>query len=407
MKSKVWILTAASAGILAAAAVLLQSCAGPGLKTASGPRMFSPPSGLTTAETPQFVYFTTDDNRLSGLPESGRAGGLHFLTELFAARRNPPGSGNPGTFDGSELHYTFFVNTMFLSDRSDSARRSGPGESPVHTKRAWKEALDRGHEIAVHTHSHPHGREFSVAQWRDEIRQCLEVLARPWDPGETVEHPNPGSGLGVARADMHGFRAPYAEYNDNALTAAELEGLTYDSSIEELDLTGPGGEVLWPGPLVRGLPLKVSPLGPHPALLEVPISDYTVPPDGECERYGVPSGLRDRLNKVRSYFDPGNGAITGMDWNLWQEFFLTPSEFLAVLKYTLDKHLSGNRNPMIVGLHCDLYSDRRSAEDTRAPAVERRAVLQAFLDYALQKPDVRVVSIRELLGWQKRPVPLR
>lgn len=407
MKRKAWILTAVLAGLLAAAAMLFQSCAGSGLQTLSGPRMFSSPSGLNTVQTPQFVYFTTDDNGLSGLPESGRAGGLHFLTELFAARRNPSGGGNPGTFDGAALHYTFFVNTHYLIPPPEGSRRPRAGESPVYTKRAWKEALDRGHEIAVHTHSHPHGRNFSVVQWRDEIRQCLEVLARPWDPGETVERPNPGSGLGIDPADVPGFRAPYAEYNDNALTAAELEGLTYDSSIEELDLAGPGAEVLWPGPLSQGLPLNASPLGPHPGLWEVPISDFIVPPDGECGRYGVPAGLRDRLKKVRSYFDPGNGAITGMDWNLWQEFLMTPSEFLAVLKYTLDKHLNGRRSPMIVGLHCDLYSDGRSEGDSRAPAVERRAVLQAFLDYALQKPEVRVVSIRELLNWVKNPVPLR
>jgi len=395
----------ALAGVLAGAIMLIQSCTGSGLRTGSVARLFSYPPGLKTAQTPQFVYFTSDDNGFSGLPEAGGEGGLHYLTELFAARRNPTGSGNPGTFDGAALHYTFFVNTFYLVVPPEGARRPQVGENPVYVKRAWKEALDRGHEIAVHTHSHPHGRDFSVTQWRDEIRQCVEILALPWDPGETVERPNPHSGLGIDRADVRGFRAPYLEYSDNALTAVELEGLTYDSSVEELDLAGAVARVLWPGPLDEGLSENRIPLGPHPGVWEVPISDFIVPPDGECWKYGVPAGLRSRLGKVKSYFRPHSGAITGMDWNLWQEFQLTPSEFLATLEHTLDKHLSGNRNPMIVGLHSELYSDVRG--DSRAPAAERRAVLRTFLDYALQKPEVRVVSIRELLGWLVHPVRLR
>ena len=60
---------------------------------------------------------------------------------------------------------------------------------------------------------------------------------------------------------------------------------------------------------------------------------------------------------------------------------------------------------MIVGLHSDLCSEERSAGDSRAPAAEREEVLRAFLDYAFQKPEFRMVSIRELLSWLKHPVP--
>ena len=45
-----------------------------------------------------------------------------------------------------------------------------------------------------------------------------------------------------------------------------------------------------------------------------------------------------------------------MDWNLWNLYSMTPEEFLATLKYTLDLHRNGNRSPMTVGLHGELYA---------------------------------------------------
>jgi hypothetical protein len=38
---------------------------------------------------------------------------------------------------------------------------------------------------------------------------------------------------------------------------------------------------------------------------------------------------------------------------------------------------------------------------------ERRAALETFFAYALEDPEVRLVSTRELLSWIREPVPLR
>ena len=390
--------------------IILSSCARTRNETA-----LSAPAGRAAApaplQTPQFVCFSSDDNGYSGLPGSGSEGGLHSLTELFAARRNPAGSGNPLTFDGTPLHYSFYVNT-FNIDTSGSAqagRNPGPKENPVYVKRAWREAIERGHEIGIHTHSHPHGRDFGVGEWEREIERSIEILTRPWDAAETPERPNPASGLGVARADLLGFRAPFIEPADNGMTAVQRKGLLYDSSIEEIVRPGAGADgdgFPWPYTLDKGLPEYKPPIGSHPGLWEIPIYDYIVPPDGECPRYGAAVGLRGRLKKVQDYFVPENGEITGMDWNLWNEFKLTPAEFLAVLKYSLDQHLAGNRCPMTVGLHSELYTVRPGMTSAQAAVIlDRRSAVRNFLDYALSKPEVRVINHRELLDWMRRPAP--
>lgn len=382
--------------VLMAAAV---SCVGP--QPGRAPALAiqgAPPTALAGREIPQFVVFASDDNGFSGLPGSGSEGGLDYVTRLFASRRNPAGSGDRRTFDGSPLHYSFFVNTRFITSEGK--------ENPVYVKRAWKAAVDAGHEVGVHTHSHPHGRPFTVAQWEAEIDKCVDLLTRPWDPDETPEHPNPASGLGVSRADLLGFRAPFIEPSDNGMAAAHRRGFVYDSSIEEGTRGGPDGDFPWPYLLDLGRPDNKPPISRYAGLWEIPLYNFIAPPDEACERYGVPPGLRDKLKKVNDYFDTANGEITGMDWNLWNEFHMTPAEFVATLKYTLDRHLAGNRCPFTVGIHSEIYTVHEGAKGEAADVAERRAALEAFFAYALGKPEVRLVDDRELLGWLRAPVPL-
>jgi hypothetical protein len=389
----------------------LATCAAPRPKLAIGAwGSFDPPAGLKPGDVPQFIYFTSDDNGLSGLPGSGGGGGLHWLTELFSEYRNPAGAGQTQTFDGAPLRYTFFVNTFYLDPERGSgwAERRWPVDEPVYVQRAWTEAVEAGHETALHTHSHPHGSGFSVGQWREEIGRNIDFLTRPRPAEGTSGRPVPGSGLGLRREDLVGFRAPFLEYNDNALTAVSLEGLTYDSSLEEASRRTPAGVgFIWPYLLDRGRPGSAPSVGPHPGLWEIPVYEFLIPPDEECRRYGLPPGLRDRLKSVRDYFIPADGEITGMDWNLWLEFRLCLDEFLAALEYTLDRHLEFNRCPMIVGLHSDLYSDKVAAANGGTSPAERREAVRTFLEYALSKPEVRLVSCRELLDWCRHPAPLR
>ena len=369
-----------------------------------------PPAGLAASDTPQFVCVSSDDNGYSGLAGSPHDGGLHYFTEIFAGLRNPAGSGNARLFDGASPHYTFFVNTRFIVPDVPNPHSGGygVGDDPVLVKRAWREAFDHGHEIAVHTHSHSHGRSFTVAQWEDEMRRSIEILTRPWNPDETPGEPDPSAGIGIPRSALIGFRAPFIEPADNGMSAAVRLGLTYDSSIEEGPGLGPHrGEFPWPYTLDAGIPAQRPPIGPHPGLWEIPLGNYVVPPDSDCARYGVPAGLRAALAKRQGYFQVENGEITGMDWNLWNEYAMTPAEFLATLKHTLDRHLDGNRSPMTVGFHSELYTIRRDGKTDPAVIRARRAAVEAFLAYALSKSEVRLADHRELLEWLAKPVPMR
>lgn len=352
----------------------------------------------------QFVCFSSDDNGYSGLAGSRSEGGLHWLTNLFQSRYQ---SMVKNGFTGPPFHYTFYVNTYYLDplwkDMAGSIEQYR--EDPVYVKRAWREAIENGHEIGVHTHSHPHGRGLSVVQWEEEIERSIQILTAPWNPEETPENPDREAGIGVARTDLVGFRAPFLEYDDNGMTAARLKGFLYDSSIEEMWRTEEetGGKVEGfrePYRLDAGLPDNDHLIGSHPGLWEIPVYDFLVPPDDECASYGLVPGMRDRLKKVKDYFLPEYGGITGMDWNLWNEFYLTPDEFLAVLKYTFDRHYETDRCPMTVGLHSALYTVTPDMETELAALIrERRAAVEAFIDYVLLKSDVRILSHRELLDW--------
>jgi len=393
-------------------AVLISTAAVLALVPAScrRPPVGAAPAGIALSDLPQFVCFSTDDNGSSGLPGSGSEGGLHYLTELFAARRNPAGTGSARTFDGTSPHYTFFVITGYLTtdEAGAAAREYSRGDPPVFVKQAWREAVDKGHEVGVHTHTHPHGRPLSIAQWEAEMRFSFEVLSRPWDPGESPDRPNPASGLGLPRSALSGFRTPYLEWSDNGLAATAKQGFLYDSSIEDGPGLGPHrGEFVWPYLLDLGIPENDPPVGRHSGLWEIPVLDFVAPPDEECPRYGIPPGLRGALKERQEYFDPANGEITGMDWNLWNEFFMTPAEFAATLKYTLDLHLAGNRSPMTVGLHSELYTVTGGGTTEASVILGRRAALEEFIDYSLAKPEARLVDHRELLDWLARPVGLR
>ena len=348
-------------------------------------RMRMPPGNLSPEQVPLFVVFGSDDNGYSGLEGSGGEGGMTFVNELFMSRRSR---------EGKSLHYSFYVNTIYITPDGN--------EDPALVKKSWKNALDKGNEIAVHTHSHPHGREFTVEQWEKEIKQCMDWLTKP-------------DGIGVRRDQVIGFRTPFIEYGDNTFTAARNTGFVYDCSIEEgVQADEDGRNFVWPYLLDHGSPgnnatyqqQQLPKVTNHPGLWEIPAYVFIVPPDEHCAAYGVPTGLRAKMKQKNDYFELDQGKITGFDWNLWYEYGMTKPEFLATLKYTLDLRLQGNRAPLTVGIHSDIYADKNPEQPPGATTKERREALSEFLDYVLTKPETRVVSTKELLAWLKSPVPI-
>ncbi len=357
----------------------------------------SPPCGLTSSQVPQFVSIGFDDNAYSGLDGSNGTGGLSWSTTMARARQNP---------DGSPVHFSYYMTSIYM-DQWQS-------ESPTYVKRAWRTALTDGHEIGNHTQGHQHGSAFSLAQWRTEVQSCINSLTKPFDPNEVNFSPDPTKGIGATAAQIVGFRTPFLEYNDATLSAVKELGFQYDCSIEDgYQWDQDGSDYLWPYTLDNGSPGHEvlvewgsrTPISPHPGLWELPVHPVIVPPDDKCALYGVPSGLRARLQARQSWFDVQGGKITGFDYNLWVSFAMTKAEFLATLKYTLDQRLAGNRAPFMFGAHTDYYSSKYTAVPN-ATLAERQAAIQEFLDYAISKPVVRVRSNQEILSWVRNPVPL-
>ena len=324
---------------------------------------------------PLFVQFGFDDNGISGGDGSGTVGGVRFVRELFAGRRNA---------DGSPALFSLYATTAYI-EAPDRDR-------PEHVKREWRAVAAAGHEIGIHTHSHPHGRGFDAAAWEREIETCAAWLTKPF-VAERADQPDVG--IGLDRAAISGFRAPFLEYDRPLFAALRSSGLLYDCSVEEgFEPRFDGTNLLWPYRLA-----PVSGGGRSAAeLWELPVYALFVPPDEACERYGVPRGLRERLHRVHDYFDPADGKITGFDWNLWVEFGMTPAEVVATFEYTLDQRLRGNRAPLTLGAHSDLYADQYAGA-AGSTGEQRRAALAVMLDYALGRPEVRVVTARAVIDW--------
>jgi hypothetical protein len=335
------------------------------------PASSDPPAGLRPAQVPQFFALGFDDNHHSGLPGSGSTGGVSWVVHELGERKNP---------DGTPVHASFYLTSMYATAQ---------GMAPTLTRRAWHEAFLAGHELGDHTHTHPHGNQFTQAEWRAEIQKCIDLVA----------------GDVLPRVDLVGFRTPFLEWNDNTFAAVASLGFHYDCSIEDGQQPGMDGKNFhWPYTLDRGSPGDEA-VHAHPGLWEMPVHPVIVPPDEACAAYGVAPGLRARMKAAQDYFDPATGKITGADWNLWVEFGMTRAEFVATLKYTLDLRRAGNRAPFLLVAHADLYSDQDN-DSPHASLADRQAALVEVVDYALGKPEVRVVSLREVLDWVRNPVAL-
>jgi hypothetical protein len=351
----------------------------------------APPGGLAVSDVPQFVVLGFDDNGTSGMPGAKTTGGIRWVVDLLEGRRNPAGSGNPLTYDDTPARISFYVATRYIE--------AVEMDEPDQVKLALRAAFDAGHEIGLHTHRHAHGAAFTSDQWAAEMAACSDWLSRPFDAARVTD---PAVGLGVPPALLVGFRSPFLEYGAPLFPALRARGLAYDCSVETgFEPRYDGRNYPWP--------YRVAPDygggGGNGELWELPVYALIVPPDSECERYGVPPGLRRRLAGVQTYFNPQDGKITGFDWNVWVAFQMSAPEVVATVRYTLDQRLAGNRAPFTLGTHSDIYSEQYQGI-TGSTAAQRQQALRQILDDALSRPDVRVVSGRQLLDWLRHPSPL-
>ena len=326
-----------------------------------------PPCDLKPEQVPMFVSIGFDDN--------DKAEGMEWALKMTKDRG---------------VRVTFFNTSNYGKDAAVLA--------------TWKQAREDGHEIGNHTRDHlpEHGGiTMSAAEWKPELEDCTKFLL-----DNDV----------VAEKDLWGFRTPYLEYSDGTLSDVQALGFRYDASIEEGNEDGQDGtnfywpytlDDLSPGHTVQvgweGSMLKE--LTPHEGLWELPV--YAV---------FVPEELRAAIKKRQDWFDTDGGQITGFDYNLWSAaneeeggFEMSKEEFLATLKNSFDLHYAGNRAPFLFGAHTGLYVDDKDNETTtnkKTTASERREAIEEFLDYVLDKKDVKVVPFAEILDWMRNPKAL-
>lgn len=278
-------------------------------------------------------------------------------------------------------------------------------------------------EKADHTVNHVNGgtaaiseedccrpRDWSIEQWSVEIAACRTALADPR--------------LGLGASDIVGFRAPYLSYNDHLFTALQELGFAYDSSLPNcFDDAEDGTNCSWPYVLDQGSPdaevlarklaqrrpqISLPAIKRHPGLWELPVATLIVPPDSAAATYRFKMGLRERIAAraplpYPSIYVPSSGKITGLDYALLIDAGLSGDEMRAILEYNLDLHLAGNRSPLVFVAHAHLYAFSTPEDNPDTPSEVERAArwkgLTEFIDYAMAKPDVRIVAARNIVEW--------
>ena len=361
--------TAADGG----ASAIPPSGLGPWTGNDNVPASRNPPGNLPPEKVPLFVSLGFDDN-----PSSEA---VHWVMSAFADLKNPPGSGNARTYDGTPARASFYHTSTFAGQAQG----------------AWRAAHQAGFETGNHTASHRHGgtsgENFSQATWASEIGRCNDALR---------------TGVGVPT--VHGFRTPFLEYNAHVFPAIKAAGFWYDCSVQEgTDPDQDGTNFFWPYTLDRGSPghatdRRLVPITSWPAgLWEMPVYRVIVPDDDAAVRHGLRPGLRARLAAMGRTFTAANPKISGLDYNLWS-YGLSRAEFVATLKHSLDLRRRGNRAPFLFGMHSDLYIN--GDPQPGASFAERRQAVVEFLRYAVGLPEVRVVTTKAVLDWVRNPVPL-
>lgn len=383
----------------------------------------NPPGNLKPAEVPMFVTIGFDDNSLTGLDEDNpdlvpeNPEGLLWAKEYFRDLKNPDGSGNIGTYDGTQVRVAFYNTTFYASGYN--------GDNPALVRKIWNDLYNEGHEAGNHTQSHSESlKKGSADTWRKEVQTCMEWMTKPlapdtmalWQQAESSQY-----GAGIPREDIVGFRTPFLAYGGPLFPTLKEEGLIYDCTVEEgnhwemngtdfrwpytLDGGSPGHEEGWSGDTANNTDGFTVP--EVPGFWQLPNHVAIIPSAEEAKKFGIDYEIADVVAANIKWFEKGHNKITMFDYNLWAQAKLNNAEVLAIMKHNLDLRLKGNRAPLMIGAHTEYFHSKKNADCTNATNVrERQKVFEDFIEYALSKPEVRVVRPIDIISWCRNPVTL-
>ncbi|MEZ5536155.1 MAG: polysaccharide deacetylase family protein [Thiolinea sp.] len=357
-----------------------------------------PPGNLDAGQMPQFVMIGSDDNTKSA--------GIHWLLNLLENRRNPAGTDNPATYDGSPARISFYLNTagfdQWLMD------------DPKLLVEATRKIAAQGHELGNHTKTHH--ADINKLPWDEFQSRVKNFSGSDWQERITSMETDLKQHIGQVK--LNGFRAPYLAYNQPMMDTLVKLGYRYDSSVEEgSGKQFDGTNFRWPYRMDNGIPGHAESWrgSPHnkdaikmssaAGLWQLPNYVLIVPDDTYAQQYDFEAGLWSRMKEQSPTLN--DHKITGYDYNLWVHAKLSGRAVLAILKYNLDLRLTGNRAPFMLGIHSQYYVDKAWAKQhTDTTISEMQATIEAFIDYALSRPEVRIRPANDVLDWLENPVAL-
>ncbi|KAJ7052258.1 hypothetical protein C8F01DRAFT_1033457 [Mycena amicta] len=326
-----------------------------------------------------------DDGSLSGATSSAEAAGYSCdptkckLPKCNCASVNPPGGLSPSetpmflvfTADDAVQSYTLDAVNQFLAQRKNPngcQPRMTYYVSLAYTNYTlvtdWFVA---GNEIADHTMTH-------VGEPSDlEINGNLQAL---------------NALAGIPYKNIIGFRAPFLNYSVDTLKLLYAANFTYDSSSAgSIPVTDPGTDAFWPYTLDNGMANDC---------LDVP---------GSCKGQPVLPGFWEF--PMYALFDSrGQEGIHLMDPWLDNPNGLDHPNDTATLEYmkaTFTAHYNGNRQPFGLYTHPAHLSKTDPGVN---PSNSTIGMINDFLDWAQEQPNVWIVSNEQLLAWVQNPVPI-
>ena len=244
---------------------------------------------------------------------------------------------------------------------------SVPGKPGVEMM-PWGIEIDQSVEYGTKGHALIRGWATNVGRWmeRDVWKRYIEI-SEEW---LTNNYGDKDGGLGYSKAKITGFRAPRLEVNSNMHYALKDLGYYYDCGLEEgYESHVDGYNFLWPYTTDNGIRnswTKVN-VGERVFVDTMPTSLWQFPVNCLIVPENIRADVVKNWNEINSGLGaaaaaphtPANewdGKVTGFDFNAWVLYGMTKANFLATMKHTLDRRMTGNKAPFQYGAHTDYYT---------------------------------------------------
>ncbi|KAI0319550.1 hypothetical protein OF83DRAFT_1082191 [Amylostereum chailletii] len=193
---------------------------------------------------------------------------------------------------------------------------------------------------------------------------------------------------GIPFTEIRGFRAPFLNISVDNFKHLAAAKFTYDSSLTAaVPVTDPNTDAFWPYTLDNGLASNC---------LDIPNAckgEPKLPGFWEVPMYAFfDNGGVNGPHLMDPWLDNANGQTTVND-----------SATLEYMKNTFTAHYNGNRQP--IGLYTHPIHVSRSVPGSTVTNSTIN-MINAFLDWAQQQPNVWIVSTGQLLDWVMDPKPV-